>query len=242
MNRFLVVAISGIFFILLQGCAANYTTPAAGVNLSSLTDGDIAALMKVEPASNFPARIAIARVQASGYRSRTNSGFGSGQYSVVTTRDIEEEVDFHKLSKLENVAAIAPLSRLLLPAELSSIKDLRLTAAQLKTDLILIYSVDTVFHIEGIPLGPLSLVSLGFLPNKKAFVTSTTSGILVDVRTGFIYGVAEASAKEDQRTTIWNSEDATDKARMIAEKASFKKFTNEFESLWKNVSAQYSKQ
>ncbi|UTA47223.1 hypothetical protein L1F30_13765 [Simiduia sp. 21SJ11W-1] len=225
--------------VLSQGCAT-YTTPAAGVNVSALTDDDIAELMNVEPASSFPARIAVARVQASGYTSRTNSGYGSGRYSVVTARDIEDEADFERLASLAMVAAVAPLSRLLLPPELDSLKDLRVSAARLKADLILIYSVDTAFHVEGTPLGPLSAITLGFLPNKKAFVSSTTSGVLLDVRTGFVYGVAEATEREEQRTTVWNSQDAIDEARIDAEKASFKNFVGEYEKLWKSILVQYA--
>lgn len=239
MNRLFLGIMLVANIALMQGCAT-YTTPGAGVNLSSLADDDIADLMKVEPASEFPARIAVARVQASGYITRTNSGYGSGRYSVVTTRDVEEESDFEKLSNLELVAGVAPLSRLLLPPNLDSIKDLRLSAARLKTDLILIYSVDTVFHVEGTPLGPLSAITLGFLPNKKAFVSSTTSGALIDVRTGFVYGVAEATEREEQRTTIWNSQDAIEEARMRSERASFKSFVGEFEKLWKNILTQYA--
>lgn len=238
MKRTILVVLA-LSITLMQGCAS-YTTPAAGVNITALTDGDIAKLMKVEPASTFPARISVARVQASGYISRTNNGYGTGNYSVVTTRDIEDESDFEKLASLSMVGGVAPISRLLLPPSLNSIKDLRLSAARLKTDLILIYSVDTAFHVEGTPLGPLSAITLGFLPNKKAFVSSTTSGVLIDVRTGFVYGVAEATEREEQRTTIWNSEDAIDEARMDSERASFKSFMGEFEKLWVNTLAQYS--
>ena len=239
-NKALSIFIFLLTTIVIQGCSSTYTTPAGGVNITSLTDDDIAKLMKVKPASSFPARIAIARVQASGYVSRTNSGYGSGRYSVVTTRDIEDNSDFERLSKLKMVQGIAPLSRLLLPSKnLDSIKDLRLSAARLKTDLILIYSVDTAFHIEGTPLGPLSAITLGFLPNKKAFVTSTTSGALFDVRTGYVYGTSEATKREEQRTTIWNSRDAIDEARVTAEKASFKAFMLEFEKLWNKTITQY---
>ncbi len=239
MSKLYLGVLVAMAFSLMQGCAS-YTTPAAGVELSTLTDVDIAEIMKVEPASEFPARMAVARVQAPGYVSRTNSSYGTGRYSVVTTRDIEDESDFEKLTQLEMLNGVAPLGRVLLPQNLDSIKDLRVAAAQLKTDLILIYSVDTAFHVEGTPLGPLSAITLGFLPNKKAFVSSTTSGALVDVRTGYIYGVAESTEREEQRTTVWNTQDAIDKARLTAEKASFKSFIGEFEKLWKNTLSQYS--
>ncbi len=239
MNRLFTILLLISAVALIHGCAT-YTTPASGVSIPSLTDDDIAELMKVEPASDFPARIAVARVQESGYISRTNSGYGSGRFSVVTTRDVEEEADFQKISDLAMVSGVAPVGRLLLPPNLNSIKDLRIAAARLKTDLILIYSIDTVFHVEGTPLGPLSAITLGFLPNKKAFVSSTTSGALIDVRTGFVYGVAEATEREEQRTTIWNSQDAIDKARIDSEKASFDSFINEFEKLWKSTLLQYT--
>lgn len=234
-----IIAFS-IFFLMLSGCAVNYTTPAGGVSISSLTDGDIAELMKIEPEGQFPAQIAVARIQAPGYTSRTNSSYGSGKYSIVTVRDIEEEADFETISGLPMVAGVVPLNRILLPPNLNSIKDLRLSAARLKTDLLLIYSVDTTFHVESTPLGPLSLITLGTLPNKKAFVTSTTSGALVDVRTGFIYGASESTEREEQRANVWSTQDAIDEARIRSEKASFKSFVKGFEELWRSVVGQYS--
>ncbi len=226
--------------LLLQGCASTYTTPAAGVSIPALTDDDIDVLMQVEPASPFPARVAVARIQASGYSSDTNYGYGSGAYSVLTTRDIEEEADFERLARLPMLTNVTPLNRILLPTELNSLKDLRRSAARLKTDLILVYSVDTAFHVEGTPLGPLSLISLGFIPNKKAYISSTTSGALIDVRTGYVYGVTEATEREQQSHTIWNSTDAIDKARVASEKASFQSFLTGFEELWKNTVEQYA--
>ena len=99
--------------------------------------------MKAEPAGQFPARIAVARVQAPGYRSRTNNSYGSGRYSVVTVRDIEDDSAFDTISNLPEVAGLAALNRLLISPNLNSIKDLRLSAARLKTDLLLSYTVDT---------------------------------------------------------------------------------------------------
>jgi len=238
MKNYTILIFVTVILLVVQGCAT-YTTPAGGVNINALTDVDIAELMKVEPASTFPARLAVVRIQAPGYKSRTNYGYGNGKYSVVTARDIEEEVDFENISNYPMVTSVAPLNRLLLPTQLDSIKDLRLSAAKLKTDLILIYSVETSFHIEGTSLGPLSLITLGFIPNEEVFVTSTTSGLLVDVRTGFVYGVAEATAKEEQHTTIWNSNQAIDEARVNTEKKSFKSFINEYEKLWVNTVKQF---
>jgi hypothetical protein len=225
-----------VLALLASGCAT-YTTPGAGVTLENLAsaDADIAELLKVEPASPFPARLTVARVQAAGYYSRTNSCYGTGRYCVVTTRDIEPEATFEALAKLPQVAGLALMNRMLLPGKLSSAKDLRHAAATLKSDLLLVYSLDTGFNIENTDVGPLALISLGFLPTKNARVTATASAAMFDVRTGFVYGVAETTAVEAQRGTFWSSSEAVDAARKKAETEAFQKLTVEIEKLWRDI-------
>lgn len=221
---------------LLAGCAT-YTTPGAGMNIENLAkaDTDIAELMKAEPAAIFPARIAVARVQASGYYSYNNTCYGTGTYCVVTTRDVESAESYERLSKLPLVASVALMNRMLLSRDLKSAKELRQAAASLKTDMLLIYSLDTTFHVQNTDVGPLGLITLGFLPTKNAKVTSTASAALLDVRTGFVYGVAEASATEAQRGTFWSSSDAVDNARKKAEAEAYRKLIGEIEKFWADV-------
>jgi len=213
--------------LLAAGCAT-YTTPGAGVSMGELSraDTDIAELLKVEPASPFPARLAVTRIQASGYYTRGGGCYGTGRYCVVTTRDIEPDTSYEKLAKLPQVAGLALVNRVLLPEKLTSMKDLRRGAATLKADILLVYSVDTAFNVENTDIGPLALISLGFLPNKKARVTSTASAAMFDVRTGFVYGVAEATSTEVQRATFWSSTDAVDNARKKAEAEAFARLTD----------------
>ena len=221
---------------LVAGCAT-YTTPGAGVTIPNLaqTDADIRALLDVEPAAPFPARLAVAHVQASGYTSQSSRCYGAGRYCVVTTRDIEPEESFDTLAKLPQIAGLALVNRLLLPERLESTKDLRLAAATLKADMLLIYSLDTGFNIDSTDIGPLAVISLGFVPNKKAKVTSTASAAIFDVRTGFLYGVAEATATEPQRATTWSSVSAIDRARRRAEAEAFAKLIGEIGRLWNGV-------
>ncbi|MFU8832756.1 MAG: hypothetical protein ACNA7J_11465, partial [Wenzhouxiangella sp.] len=123
----------------------------------------------------------------------------------------------------------------LVPESLRGIEDIRLVAANLKADMVLIYSVDTRFLVDGRSLGPLSVVSLGMIPNKKAHVTTTASAVLVDVRSGFVYGVAESTASNDQRTTIWSTHQAIERARKETEKESFIGLVGEVERLWQGI-------
>jgi hypothetical protein len=227
----------------LAGCAT-YTTPGAGVSVGDLSqaDGDVGDILKRRPAASFPARLAVVRVQASGYSSLSNSNcHGSGRYCVLTTRDIESEADFERLAKNPMVSDLALMNRILVPTSLQSTKELRLAAAALKADLVLLYTMDTGFRVESTDLGPLALVSLGFFPNKKAIVTSTASAALYDVRSGFLYGVAEATARQEQRGTVWSSSSAVDNARMKAEAEAFVKLVGELEKLFTNVSREQAK-
>lgn len=216
------------------GCAT-YTTPAGGVPMAELADQDLQSFYAAEPVSPFPANLAVLRVQDAGYATRTSHGYGEGRYTVVTTRDIESDEAFVTIGNLPLVSAVAPVGRLLLPSSASTLEDLRAPAAKLRADLLLVYSVDTTFIVEGQPLGPLSLVSLGFIPNKKAQVTATVAGALIDVRTGFIYGTAEATARQEQRASLWSTEEAIDTARLEAEQQAFGSFVGEFGKLWSSV-------
>ena len=225
--------------ILLSGCAT-YTTPGGSVQLGELVSTDIKELMSNEPAASFPANISVARVQASGYQSYKLSSFGTGRYSVVTTREIETEEDFKRLSDLPQVAGIAPLNRILLPTHLESIKALREASARLKADILLIYTFDTSFHAGEQRFAPLNVISLGFLKNKKVSVTTTASAAFFDIRTEYLYGLAEATAKEIKSASVWSTSNAVDDLRVITERTAFQKLIPEIEKTWSNILNEYT--
>lgn len=197
--------------------------------------------MAKEAAANFPANIAIARIQAPGYESYKVSSFGTGRYSVVTTREVESDADFEKLAGLQEVAGIAPLNRILLPAKLDSIKSLREAAARVKADILLIYTFDTSFHAGAQKFAPLNVISLGFLNNKEVTVTTTVSAAFFDVRTEYLYGLSEATARESKYASVWGTSDAVDDMRVATEKAAFEKLLPELEKTWTGIVREYGK-
>lgn len=223
----------------LAGCA-HYVTPGEAVSVPQITEVDIGEALAREPAASFPARLIVTRVQGPGYVSYSNRGYGHGNYSVVTARDMETEDDFRRIGAMPGVAAIGPLSRVLLPAELKTTRELRAAAAQLRADIVLLYTVDTSFRTDTLRIGPLQTVSMGFFPNKKAHVTSTCAAVFLDVRTGFVYGVAEATATEEQRSGYWNSRDAIEEARVRAERGAFAQALTEIENVWSAIVAEHS--
>ena len=223
----------------LSGCAT-YVTPGGGISLAGIDDASIEEAYARQPASGFPANIAMIRVQDAGYRTPTSLGLRVGTWSVVTTRDIESEEAIERIAALPLVDGVAPVGRLLLPRDVNGLKDLRRSAAQLRADMLLIYSVDTLYTVEGQTFGPLTAISLGMLPNRKAHVTSTVPGLLIDVRTGFIYGSSEATAKEEQRSGAWTTSAAADEARLRSERQAFEDFVDEFALLWSGVAATHA--
>jgi hypothetical protein len=223
----------------LAGCA-HYVTPGGAVSLPEITEGDIGQALAREPAAPFPARLIVARLQAPGYVSYSNRGYGHGSYTVLTARDIETDEDVGRISAMPGVAAVGQMSRVLLPPELNTTRDLRTAAAQLRADVILLYTLDTSFRTDTLRIGPLQTVSLGFFPNKNAHVTTTCAAVFIDVRTGYVYGVAEATATEEQRSGFWNTQEAIDAARVTAERAAFTAALGEIEETWGAILAQYS--
>ncbi len=229
----LQVCLSIMGLLVAGGCAQHYVTPGAALELTEITDKDLQHYFQRQPAASFPASIAVVRVQDSGYYHRGNRD--RGRYAIVSTRDLESDEAYEKIQKLTHVRGVAPIGRMLVPANANGIKELRVGAAQLQADMVLVYSVDTSFAVDGKQYGPLSAISLGLLKNRNAHVTATVAGLLVDVRTGFIYGSAEASSSQEKKTSIWASRLAIDTARIAAEQVAFDEFVDEFGDLWNGV-------
>ena len=233
-----LIVLGAVFVI--SGCAASYATPGGAARLSDLAEPEINELLAIEPAAKFPANISIARIQAPGYQSYSTSSYGNGRYSVVTTRDVETDADFARLTRLPDVIGIAPLNRILLPETLDSIKALREASARLRADIILIYTFDTSFQVGQQKFAPLNLIALGLLKNAEVTVTTTVSAAFYDVRTEFLYGLAEATAIESRNSSAWGKAAAVDDLRIETETEAFHNLIPEIENAWSGIVAQHS--
>jgi hypothetical protein len=224
---------------LTSGCAS-YTTPGGAVDLNGIDSEEISGIMSREPAASFPAVVAFARIQSPSYRSYSADTYGTGAYSVVTTRELLGDAEAAAIASWPQVQSVTPLSRLLLPGQLDNLRDLRTASARLKADILLIFTIDTSFRVDGKSIGPLSLVSLGMLRDRETVVTSTASAILIDVRSGYVYGVAEATASETKKTSAWGSASAVDQSRLVTERDAFDGLFRELEKTWKGVASEYA--
>lgn len=218
---------------LVSGCAHQYATPGAGASLALPASPDQDRPGDAETGAGFPARIAMARVQTPGYYTKGSKCAGSGKYCVVTTRELETDADIERLARMPMVAGLVPVGPP--PDSLQSYADLRGLAENLKADILLLYSVNTVFSVGEKAFQPADVIALGLLPKKNTQVSSTVSALLMDVRTGFIYGAADATASEDNKASAWTTTNAIDAARLRTEIASFQRLLAELEKLWADV-------
>jgi hypothetical protein len=203
------------------------------------TQEGIAAAFDKRPLAGFPANIAVARLQAPGYRSETAQGWGNGAYSIVLTRDVEPEDAVQRLTKMPMVRGVFPIGRMLLPTTLNSDKELREAAARLQADMVLIYTLDTSFHDRDFAK-PISVVTLGLSPTKTTHVVTTASAVLLDTRNGFVYGVAEASARKAGVASAWTTESAIDADRQKTEAQAFEKLVGQVETMWSGVTREFA--
>lgn len=223
----------------ISGCAS-YTTPGGPVDLTGIQSADIRELMSREAAATFPASVSFARVQSPGYRSRTADTYGEGEYVVITNRELLSDRNIEDMTHWPGVRGIAPMSRLLIPARLNSIDDLRTASAGLRADVLVVFTLDTSFRVDGKSMGPLSVISLGLMRDRETVVTTTASALFIDVRTGFVYGVAEASADERQVTNAWNTPNAADQGRLKTERKAFDGLLGELERTWTSIVAEHT--
>ncbi len=241
-----IIALCSILVLAtLTGCAS-YAPPGRGADLAALgltpaarqalTEPGLQTAFDKKPLASFPANIAVVRLQAPNYRSETAQGWGTGNYSIVTTRDVETDEQFARIQKLDQIRGLAMINRMLLPAKLETDAELRQAAAKLQCDMLLVYTFDTTFHLQN-QAGPVSLITLGFAPVEKASAVTTVSAVLMDTRNGYIYGTAEATKTSDHHTTSWTTDSAIDSARQETEKEAFAALVGEFEKTWKQVAS-----
>lgn len=222
----------------LSGCAS-YTTPGGPVDLTGIQSADIRELMSRQPAAVFPAGLSFARVQSPAYRSMTAETYGSGAFAVVSNREFMTDAILDNIAGWPSVRAIAPLTRLLTPTQLDDVDDLRAASARLKADIVIVFTLDTNFRVDGKSIGPLSVISLGLMRDRETVVSTTASAVFVDVRSGFVYGVAEATATEKKVTSAWGNINVVDQARLITEQQAFDGMLRELEATWTSIVAEH---
>lgn len=233
----LLTTVSLTVLVLCSSCAS-YVTPGGRADFSTFTDESLKEAYEATPQAKFPAHLVAVRVQESGYRNYRQCSYGAGRYSVVTERDIENDSDFSRLVNLDGVAQVGALNRLLLPSSLGNDLAIRNAAARLHGDLLLLYTLDTTFTERDV-IAPLGAVTIGLAPNRRYKIHATAAALLLDVRSGYVYGTLEETVDSSGLTMAWGSRDAIDGSRQKVERKAFEKLLDQFEPFWNQVYQRY---
>ena len=155
--------------LLMSGCAT-YIPPGAKADLQAFARPDIQAGFGAKPTNPFPASIAVVRVQAPAYTNhylqQRGGTYGSGRYTVILAKEADEDSQLERVSKLQQVAGLVTINRMLLPERLDGDKEIRGAASRLQADLLFLYTFDTAFFDTDMAK-PLSVVTLGLSPTRK---------------------------------------------------------------------------
>jgi hypothetical protein len=194
----------------------------------------------VQPAPNFPARIALVRVQAPKYRSMSAEGLGKGEFSVVSPQELPNAAQTEALEHWPAVDKVMVLNEHLLPERLKSLDDLRLVAAKMQADVLMIYTLDTGFEVDGHAFGAAAKVPLGKQPAAEDGIVSSATSVLIDVRTGYRFGTLTGNAKLDHLTAEdWSTEPRLDQRRLEAEAQALSALIEAAAPTWKGIAGPY---
>ncbi|MFT4586233.1 MAG: hypothetical protein ACI9VS_000679 [Candidatus Binatia bacterium] len=227
----------------LAGCAT-YIPPGGKADLQAFAPPSIQEGFAAKPSNPFPASIAAVRVQGptySNYYLRQNGGkYGTGRYSVIMTKEVEEQAQFDRVTALPQVSGLVALNRMLLPPRLEGDREIREAASRLRADLVFLYTFDTAFF--GVDAAkPLTVITLGLSPTRKITAVTTVSALLLDTRTGYIYSAYEVTEREAMVSTSWGSSDTADEARRKTERRAFGKLVDEFVASWPKLLQRHEK-
>lgn len=240
MNKALIL---GSLAFLISGCAT-YIPPGAKADLQAFAPPDIQAGFAAKPTNPFPASIAAIRVQAPTYTNhylqQRGGTYGSGRYSVILAKEAGEDSQLERVTKLQQVAGLVTINRMLLPERLDDDRDVRGAASRLQADLVFLYTFDTSFFDTDLAK-PLTVISLGLSPTRKISAVTTCSALLMDTRTGYIYSAYEVTERAQTYSTSWGSRDSADEARRSNEQAAFRKLIDEFTTTWPRVLERHKK-
>lgn len=231
--------------MVLTGCASSYIPPGEKADLNKLASQSIQDAFAVKATNPFPAAIAAVRVQAPGYSNlyldQNGGRHGSGKYSVILTKELNEEAALAVVSQLPQVTGVASINRLLLPENLDSDEDIRVAAARLQADLVFLYTMDTAFYDNDLST-PLKVVTLGLSPTNKITAVTTCSALLLDTRTGYLYSAYESTEKTETLSTSWGSRDTADEVRRENEQQAFKKVVESVVVSWPQLLQRHAPQ
>lgn len=222
MNRFCASLLVSIF--LNGGC--HYDTPASySLPVTQGSSGAIEESSHARPTVRFPARVAVARIEASG-----------GGFRMIPETDVENTGHAAAATSLPGVAGLVSLNRVALVSEVKSYRELDAEARKVGADMVAIYRFEASDRSSDAFL-PLSVATLGLAPTNSYTVTATATLMVRDARTGYLYGVMEETATNKGLTAGMDLHNAQERSKRNAKKKALDQLTAKLPVFWNGVLA-----
>ncbi len=173
----------------------------------------------VEPLLKFPARIGLARIENGAM-----TAIPVGEFDVWFTL-VQAHGDMGTFVPVDPFVAeytaqtvISEDRRRSASRATDAVNRIRLGAARQHIDAVLIYEVGAKATKENTALALADLTVLGgaFLPTRAIDAEGRGRALLMDVRNGYPYGTAQATAALSRKTGSWGSDEETDALREAA--------------------------
>ncbi|MGJ8652173.1 MAG: hypothetical protein ACSHX8_02765 [Opitutaceae bacterium] len=244
------VAISSLLF--LSGCESTTQTtsgreylnkyeqaPQTGENTASEQgnlDAEVRRIANIEPLLKFPARIGIAKI----YNGQLSNLTGTEAEAWNNTR-AELGKDFGEFVPVSPMIAemvYSPHSGNTRTSEI--VRKIRLGAARQHLDAVLIYEVFSETEELTLPSAVAAWTIIGayFVPSDQSTTIAFSNALLVDVRNGYPYGTASASAKKVDLTTMVAERGQVRRQQDDAQDAAALKLMPEIVDMFRNLQAE----
>ena len=225
--------------VLLFSSCSSYVTPPAPADFQTLNSPVAQSMVEPRPLVKFPAYVAITQIQGNSLgRGKWKYPDKNNPFALSITKHLQGDERMNRLRALPGVAESVVLNKLIAPPFFKSSEDLRTAAKRLRADLLLIYTFDTeVTQNDAMPI--LTLATLGLSPSKMIEAESTASAVLIDVKTGFIYGTAQGIAKEETISNGWYLKSSMESVEDEVEHEAFSSLLSKIENVWGRVYERY---
>ena len=179
-------------------------------------DAEVDALYKLKPTLNFPARIALTKVQHNRLVKPTDP-------EIAQFQQLAEKLG----AEFGEFVVVDPVMADLAAETVNAAKrdprsDLRRAAALLKADYTLAYSVDSRSRSEqnALSLTDLTIVGMWIAPTRNVSAEAVAQAAIVDVRTGLPLGSTSAEAdSQGVSRAISESENRYERAQVAETEA-----------------------
>lgn len=204
-----------------------YTPPVISTPMTKGPSGKGAELDSgsSRPTVRFPARVAVARISASG------DGF-----SLEDSTQGEKKEHAAQVAALPGISGVVALNRLALKSHVDSYRELDREALKLGADLVAVYRFDSSEDVQD-AFVPLTVVTLGLAPNHTHKTTTVATLMVRDARTGYIYGVMEERADSGGLTAGMDVENAVQRDKRRSRDKAMDKLMEKLPAFWSGVLA-----